>query len=118
MHRADAKFHRHTAKADEHNGEDAFTSVFETIAKRKKAWTVAELAEVLNCSADKLYRMVDDGRIPYQLQRFLATLPAPGNSVSTVQRVAPIMSVQPGNDPLNGPPARSSVMRKQPTLHS
>jgi hypothetical protein len=55
-------------------------------------------------------------------KRFLATLPAPGNSVgqsvSTVQRVAPIMFVQPGHDPVNGPPARSSVMRKQPTLHS
>lgn len=39
--------------------------LIETLSESKKAWTLAELAVVLNCSTAKLYRMVEAGRIPY-----------------------------------------------------
>ena len=41
------------------------STLAETISSRKKAWTLPELAELLNCSKGKLYKMVKSGRIPH-----------------------------------------------------
>lgn len=37
----------------------------ETIAARRTAWKLEELAELLSCSKGKLYKMVRTGRIPH-----------------------------------------------------
>jgi excisionase family DNA binding protein len=40
-------------------------TLIESIAARKTAFKVGELAETLNCSDWKLYEMVKAGKIPY-----------------------------------------------------
>jgi excisionase family DNA binding protein len=40
-------------------------NLIESIAARKTAFKVEELAETLNCSKEKLYDLVKAGRIPY-----------------------------------------------------
>jgi excisionase family DNA binding protein len=40
-------------------------TLIESIAARKTAYKIEELADILNCSRDKLYDMVKGGRIPY-----------------------------------------------------
>jgi excisionase family DNA binding protein len=40
-------------------------NLIESIAERKTAFKIGELAETLNCSKEKLYKMVKSGRIPH-----------------------------------------------------
>jgi excisionase family DNA binding protein len=40
-------------------------TLVESIAVRKNAYKIAELAVILNCSKQKLYDMVDGGHIPF-----------------------------------------------------
>ena len=40
-------------------------NLIESIAARKTAFKIEELADILNCSRDKLYDMVKGGRIPF-----------------------------------------------------
>lgn len=46
------------------NSNAAGFSIFETIAARKKALTVAELASLLNLGKRTVYDMIDSGRLP------------------------------------------------------
>jgi excisionase family DNA binding protein len=41
------------------------SSLIESIAARKTALTIEELADILNCSKEKLYKMRKSGRIPH-----------------------------------------------------